>query len=128
MSAQAEVPVNAGTLPAQFKELERFVEDWALPTQAERHRRRLTSSIEALRDFYNAIVPRMDEIIAYLNQLPIEEQPDDGRRLFYLTMSLAEIAMAVELFKQPAVVDGFDPRRFIATEVPHMTPQSGHKI
>ena len=68
------------------------------------------------------MVGKMDGIIAYLNQYAVENQPEDARRLFLLTMSLAEIAMAVELFKQPAVVDGFDPRRFKANDVPHMTP------
>ncbi len=122
MTSRTEPRGAAGLLPSQFKDLEGFVEDWALPTQAGRHRRRLSSSIGTLRAFYDAIVPRMDEIVAYLNQFSIEEQGEDARRLFYLTMSLAEIAMAVELFKQPAVVDGFDPTRFIATEVPNMTP------
>lgn len=128
MSAQAPLRACSGPLPAQFRELEPFVEDWALPTQAERHRRRLSSSIETLRTFYDAMVTRMDEVVAYLNQLPVDQQPDDARRLFYMTMSLAEIAMAVELFKQPAVVDGFDPVRFIATEVPNMTPMSAQAM
>jgi hypothetical protein len=128
MSAQTQLRGSLGPLPSQFRELERFVEDWALPTQAERHRRRLSSSIEALRAFYDAMVARMDEIISYLNQHSVDEQPEDARRLFYLTMSLAEIAMAVELFKQPAVVDGFDPVRFIATEVPNMTPLSAQSV
>lgn len=114
---------SSASLPGQFKELEAFVEEWALPTQAERNRRRLSSSIEGLRAFYEAIVPRMDEIVTYLNQFPVNQQPEDARRLFNLTMALAEIAMAVELFKQPAVVDGFDPSRFLATEIPNMTPR-----
>jgi hypothetical protein len=123
MSAQTEMRSTSELLlPSSFRDLEIFVEDWALPTQAERHRRRLSSSMETLRIFYEAMVARMDDVIAYLNQFPVDQQPGDARRLFYLTMSLAEIAMAVELFKQPAVVDGFDPRRFVATEIPHMTP------
>jgi hypothetical protein len=113
---------STGLLPARFADLERFIDDWALPTQADRHRRRLSSSMDSLREFYNAMVARMDEIIEYLNQCAVENQPEDARRLFLLTMSLAEIAMAVELFKQPAVVDGFDPRRFKVHDVPNMTP------
>jgi hypothetical protein len=128
MSAQTQMRASVGPLPPQFQELEQFVEEWALPTQAERHRRRLSSSIEGLRNFYDAMVTRMDEIVAYLNQIPVDQQPEDARRLFYLTMSLAEIAMAVELFKQPAVVDGFDPVRFVATEVPNMTPSSAKAL
>ncbi len=122
MANESKDRVSSGLLPGKFADLERFIDDWALPTQAERHRRRLSSSMDSLRDFYQAIVGRMEEIIEYLNQFPVENQPEDARRLFLLTMSLAEIAMAVELFKQPAVVDGFDPRRFKALDVPNMTP------
>jgi hypothetical protein len=39
--------------------------------------------------------------------------PEDTRRLFYLALSLAEVATAVELYKQPDVIDGFDPARFV---------------
>jgi hypothetical protein len=109
-------------LPDRFKELEPFVEAWALPTSTERHRKRLSSTMQEIQSFYDAILPSMDEIIDYLNQHPLNAMPEDARHLYYLTLSLAEIAPAVELFKQPAVVDGFDPTRFIAVRVPHMTP------
>lgn len=114
---------DSGMLPPQFRDLEAYVADWDLPTESERNRRRLSSSITELRTFYDAIMSRMEEITAYLKQFPIDKQPEDARRLFYLSMSLAEIAMAVELFKQPGVVNGFDPSRFIAEEVPNMTPR-----
>jgi hypothetical protein len=40
--------------------------------------------------------------------------PDDARRLFLLTLSLAEVAPAIELFSQVSVVDGYDINRFRA--------------
>ena len=39
--------------------------------------------------------------------------PADAQRLLHLTFSLAEVSTAVELFKQPSVVDGYDARRFV---------------
>ncbi|MBF6569749.1 MAG: hypothetical protein IVW54_12840 [Candidatus Binataceae bacterium] len=101
-------------LPAQFSDLEQFVGVWDLPTERQRNRQRLVSTIEQLRAFYDAMMPRMESIIEYLNQFPLDQIPDGARQLFYLTLSLAEVANAVELFKQPGVIDGFDPERFIA--------------
>jgi hypothetical protein len=101
------------TLPAQFKDLEPFVATWALATERERNRKRLASTMEEIQAFYNAMLPRMETIIEYLNQFPLDRMPEDAQRLFYLTLSLAEVANAVELFKQPGVIDGFDPERFI---------------
>jgi hypothetical protein len=110
------------SLPDQFKELEPFLEAWALPTRAERHRKRLSSTMQEIQSFYDAILPRMEKIISCLNQYPLDAMPEEARNLYYLALSLAEVAPAVELFKQPAVVDGFDPARFIAVRIPHMTP------
>jgi len=101
------------TLPAQFKDLEPFVATWALATERERNRKRLSSTMEDIQAFYNALLPRMEAMIEYLNQFPLEQMPEDAKRLFHLSLSLAEVANAVELFKQPDVIDGFDPERFI---------------
>ncbi len=40
--------------------------------------------------------------------------PEAATRLMYLTLSLAEIAPAVENFGQPREPDTFDPFRFVA--------------
>jgi hypothetical protein len=100
-------------LPEQFSDLERFIGVWDLATERQRNRKRVASTIEELRAFYNVMLPRMGPIMEYLNQFPLDRMPDDARRLFYLTLSLAEVANAVELFKQPGVIDGFDPERFL---------------
>ncbi len=103
-------------LPSQFKQLDPFVESWALASETARLQRRFVSTIEDLKAFYEAILPQMDAIIAYLNQFSLEKMPDEARRLFYLCLSLAEVAPAVELFKQPRVPDGFDVNRIIPIE------------
>jgi hypothetical protein len=78
-----------------------------------------------IQTLYDALLPRMDEIIGYLNQQPLNDMPADAKRLFHLSLSLAEIAPAVEFYKQPEVVDGFPPERFVPVEVPYMTPSEG---
>ncbi len=113
---------TSGNLPDQFKDLEPFVGAWALARAAERHRKRLSSEMAEIEAFYQAMLPRMDAIIDYLNQFSIDALPEEAKRLFYLTLSLAEVAPAVELFRQPGVVDGFDPSRFPPVTIPNMTP------
>jgi hypothetical protein len=109
-------------LPDHFQDLEPFVSAWALATGAERQAKRLSSTMEDIQGFYDAMLPRMGAIIEYLNQFPLDTMPEDARALLYLTLSLAEVAPAVELFKQPGVVEGFDPARLIPVHVPNMTP------
>jgi len=104
--------MDEAVLPEKFKELEPFVV-WSLPTERARNRKRLASSMAEIQAFYDTILPRGEAIIEYLNQFALEEMPMKEKRLFYLVLSLAEVANAVELFKQPGVIDGFDPERFL---------------
>src|SRR5437867_7518914 len=103
--------MSKGLLPKQFEDLEPFI-GWALAKESDRTRKRLTSTMEEISTFYDAMLPRMKVIFEYLNEFPLNRMPEDANRLFYLTLSLAEVANAVELFRQPAVVDGFDAFRF----------------
>jgi hypothetical protein len=99
-------------LPPQFNDLDRFLA-WALPTERERTARRQTVAMPEIRSFYDAMVPRLAEILKFLDDFVPEDIPSEVNRLFLLTMSLAEIAPAVENFGQPGVIDGYDYTRFI---------------
>ena len=101
-------------LPEQFRDLEQWMA-WSLETEGERSDHRQASAMEDITAFYEAMLARMDEVLPYLEQFSLEELPDDAKRLFYLTLSLAEVAPAVEQFGQPSVVDGYDIKRFVAT-------------
>ncbi len=101
-------------LPEQFRDLEQWMA-WSLETEGERSDHRQASAMEDITAFYEAMLARMDEVLPYLEQFNLEDLPDDARRLFYLTLSLAEVAPAVEQFGQPSVVDGYDIKRFVAT-------------
>ncbi|HKA56256.1 MAG TPA: hypothetical protein VKJ47_21610, partial [Candidatus Binatia bacterium] len=86
--------------PEPFRDLEAFA-GWALETEVERNRKRLASTMAEIQAFYDAMLPRMEAVIDYLNQFPLEAMPADAQRLLHLTFSLAEVSTAVELFKQP---------------------------
>jgi hypothetical protein len=100
-------------LPSGFRDLERLAETWALPSEAERHAKRLASTIVELRAFYNAIFPRIEDILAYLSEFQVENLTPEGQYLLLLAFSLAEVGPAVELYGQPEVPNGYDSRRFV---------------
>ncbi len=47
------------TLPADFADLEPYVEYWARETQTERLYQRLAAKMPKIREFYDAITPRL---------------------------------------------------------------------
>jgi hypothetical protein len=65
----------------------------------------------AINAFYDAMLPRARAIIHHLDRFALAEMPARETRLMNLLLSLAEVANAVEIFKQPAVIDGYDSRR-----------------
>ena len=99
-------------LPEQFQGLEHWI-DWALATEEERSDKRQASTMEDIKAFYDAMLTRMEDVLPYLEQFTLDELPEDARRLFHLTLSLAEVAPAVEQFGQPSVIDGYDVKRFV---------------
>ena len=108
-------------LPEQFREFERFVEKWVLPKGTQRMERRLSSRMEDIQEFYDAMTGRKDEMIRFLDQHPLDEEsmPSDHRRLLHLLLALATVAPAVEFFGQPDVVDGFPAERILLQSGAH---------
>ena len=92
-------------LPAGFEDLEPFIADWAKPTRAERYETRLSKTIDELVEFYDAIAPRAEEAIAYLDALELDALPDDATRLMQLLYSMILVSYAVNIFKQPRIPD-----------------------
>jgi hypothetical protein len=86
---------------------------WSLATEQERSDKRQASTMTEIQAFYAAMLARMEEVLQYLEQFALDALPEDATRLFYLTLSLAEVAPAVEQFGQPSVVDGYDVKRLV---------------
>lgn len=100
------------SLPAGFDDLERFVPAWTWATEAERNHQRVTSSMEAISEFYQAIYARIGEITKHLDQFPVDQLPPAETKLLQLALMFMEVAPAVELFRQPTVPDAFPMSRF----------------
>jgi hypothetical protein len=87
----------ARSLPPEFCELDRFVADWALATEKERYFKLLARDLDALRPFFDAMLPRAREITAYLSRFAGGEMPADARLLYDLMLTFVETAHPIEL-------------------------------
>ena len=106
-------------LPEQFADLEPFAHDWALPTGAERYERRLHSSMEALQAFYDAVFPRAEEMLSYLDGFELEDLPESALHLMWLLYSLSVVSLSVDIFRQQKVPEsGKTHLEFLAEPVP----------
>jgi len=92
-------------LPQAFSEIEPYVADWALATRAERYAARLDRPFDELVAFYDAIAPRAEEAIAYLDGLDINALTDEATRLLHLLYSMILVSYAVNVFKQNRIPD-----------------------
>jgi len=92
-------------LPAEFADLERFVEDWCLDSEPERYAKRLASTMDEIQEFYDALMPRAEEAIRYLEKFPLDDLPEDAFRLLKLLYSLILMSFPVEIWRQPRIPD-----------------------
>jgi hypothetical protein len=93
------------SLPSEFADLEPFAAKWCLATEPERWNERMASSMEEMQSFYDAILPRVPEALAYCDRFPLEDLPDDALHLLQLVHSFVIVSFAVELWHQATVPD-----------------------
>ena len=93
------------SLPEGFLELEPFVADWSLAKRADRYAARLNRPFNDLVVFYDAVAPRAEEAIAYLDTLDINALPKDATRLLHLLYSFILVSYAVNVFNQNRIPD-----------------------
>ena len=92
-------------LPAEFSDLEPFVEGWCLDSEPERYAKRLSSTMAEIQAFYDAVFPRAEAAMQYLEKFPLDALPEDANRLLKLLYSLILMSFAVEIWKQPYIPD-----------------------
>ena len=103
--------MKAPRLDERFADLEPYL-PWALASESERIEKRVTSTMEEIQAFYDAMSARSKEVVDYLNGYPLEDLPEEALTLLHMSLSLMEVSNAVQVFKQPTVIDGLDARRF----------------
>ena len=92
-------------LPAEFSALEPFVKDWCLDSEPERYAKRVGSTMDELQAFYDAMMPRAEAAIGYLEKFPLADLPEDAFRLLKLLYSLILMSFPVEIWRQPYIPD-----------------------
>ena len=102
--------MTGARLPPEFAQLESHAATWCLATEPERWARRLGSSMEEMQAFYDAFFPRAEQAIAYCERFPLDDMPADAERLLQLLHSLLMVSYAVEVWKQPTVINGGSAR------------------
>ena len=91
--------MTAQSLPALFADLELFI-DWSLTRERERTEKREASTMDDVSAFYDAVFPRMEEIVKHLDAFPFDALPEKEHRLYLLTLSLVEVSNLVERYKR----------------------------
>ncbi|WP_067677697.1 hypothetical protein [Nocardia miyunensis] len=92
-------------LPPEFADLEPFAETWCLATEPERYARRLAGTMPQMQEFYDAITPRAEAVIAYCDEFPLDDLPEQVQNLLYLLYSMINVSFPVEVWSQPWVPD-----------------------
>lgn len=98
------------TFPERFAELEPLA-SWALPTELTRNRHRLSRPYEEIEELYNTVLPRVGELVQYLNGFDVAALPEPEANLLNLLHALSDAAPAVEWWQEVTFSAGFDPQR-----------------
>ena len=92
------------SLPQEFSPLEHLVPEWAIEDGHQRYLKRVNSSMDEIRAFYDEVFPLAEEAVAYVDKFDYGEPlPDDVANLRNLLYSLITVSLAVELWGQPRV-------------------------
>jgi hypothetical protein len=85
-------------LPTQFAALEKIWGEWIIDNEPARAKLRSAKSTEELVEFHDAMLPHVKDMIAYIDQYPLDKLPTDATNLWWLVSSFIGVAMAVEMY------------------------------
>ena len=103
------------TLPEQFSGLEPFVGAWAFPAELQRSQQRWNAGPDDYQEFYETMLPVLDQVLEYLDQFKPGQVPEHALPLYYLALAFAEAAPHNELYEcSNTVPNSFDAHRFVA--------------
>lgn len=93
------------SLPDGFQDLTSLVDEWgALESSDERYLRRTQLPMDRLQAYYDLVQSRLDDIFKHLDSFPFGQSlPEPEALLLRVTMAMAEVAQAIEVYGQPDV-------------------------
>ncbi|MFI5717546.1 hypothetical protein [Nocardia sp. NPDC051750] len=92
-------------LPEQFADLEPFAAQWCLATEGERYSTRMASSMDDMQRFYDAVTPRAEAAMTYLDHIGLDDMPEDALNLLHMLYSMIMVSFPVEVWRQPWIPD-----------------------
>lgn len=102
-------------LPDAFTDLTPFARIWARPTENARNAVRYSASAAEFAAFQKALLPRLEALLAYLQDCPVHPEDAMQRNALMLACAYAEAAPHHELYGGSNEVPfSFDARRFVA--------------
>ena len=118
------------SLPTGYQSLEPFVNYWVRDSNDERRAARSTAQMEDIRAFYDEVVARAPDAIAYLEKFPLDAMPEPETRLFKLLLAMNHAAIAVEMHGAPRAFDSTWPAavRIAKGPLPHGGSIEGAEI
>lgn len=103
-------------LPEGFEDLAGWLNEWALKTEQQRFGKRVRSTIEDIRPFYDAMLARMPAIMEHLSRLPVEGLAPEDEALMKLALSYVEISRCFEAWGQIDVRADFFKPEYLHTD------------
>lgn len=85
------------SLPEGFAALEPFVARWSVAGSGNRALLRTNSEAAEREAFFNAASPLLDAMLTHLDKQDLNALSSEDTRLMNLTLTLAHIALAVEI-------------------------------
>ena len=105
--------VQSAILPTGFEDLVDLYERWARPTENLRSEIRWKASAQDFRALYEAMLPRLPDVLSALAACPLEGMNPAEEALFNLAVAFAEAAPHHELYSGSAEVPfSFAAHRF----------------
>jgi hypothetical protein len=94
----ASMDTKPQSLPDGFEPLLPYVSEWSGLDETGVVKKRLSSSIEDLRAFYEAGQPLFPKILGYMKERPIGSLTPSENALFKLALALIEISYTFEIY------------------------------
>jgi hypothetical protein len=115
---------TSALLPAGFETLEPFAASWAISGAANRAELRQESSEAERAAFYSAATQKLADALAYLDKKPLDELDEKELRLMNLMLSLAHVALAVEVHRDHEPSHAANRRYLKITRAPADEPSA----
>ena len=117
-------------LPEPFQALEPWVADWSIAHESGRFNKRVSASMRELDRFVEAVFPRIEEIVDFLNRIPTAN-PDTlappERRLFDLALMCMEASIPSDLGWEGNDIEDAWPAERLSFFGPSLFPEPANR-